>query len=198
VDLTARAWDERAMLRTTRSPAKAKAKPTTGWGGARAGAGRKPKGDVAGVPHGRRAPVSAAHPLHVQLALAPEVAALRRPIVDEILRATLAVAAARGDVRVVRVGRTAHHLHLLVEARSSRTLTRGIQGLSISVARRLGAALPKKRGVAIKVLRDRYLATALTTPAQLKAAIAAVAWAAPAALPVEPATLPALRRALGA
>ena len=47
------------------------------WGGTRKGAGRKPKGDRAGVPHDRRPALSHRHPAHVTLRVLPHVWNLR-------------------------------------------------------------------------------------------------------------------------
>jgi hypothetical protein len=52
------------------------------------------------------------------------------------------------------------HLHLLAEARDRRALSRGVQGLSVRVARAINRRL-RRRG---KVFTDRYHARALKTP----------------------------------
>jgi hypothetical protein len=64
----------------------------------------------------------------------------------------------------------ANHLHLLVEAHDGLALARGIQGLSIRMARALNRLLGR-RG---RVLADRYHARALRTPLEVRRALAYV------------------------
>jgi REP element-mobilizing transposase RayT len=59
------------------------------------------------------------------------------------------------------------HLHLIAEARDRRALSRGMQGLSIRVARALNARLGR-RG---RLFADRYHARALTTPRAVRLAL---------------------------
>ena len=59
------------------------------------------------------------------------------------------------------------HLHLIAEARDRRALSRGMQGLSIRVARAVNAQLGR-RG---KLFADRYHARALTTPRTVRLAL---------------------------
>jgi len=60
-----------------------------------------------------------------------------------------------------------NHLHLLVEARDRRALSRGMQGLLIRVARRLNRVW----GRAGKVFADRYHDVILRTPQQVRNAL---------------------------
>jgi hypothetical protein len=59
------------------------------------------------------------------------------------------------------------HLHLLVEASDRRALSRGMQGLSIRVARATNGELGRKG----RVFADRYHARALTTPRAVRFAL---------------------------
>ena len=47
------------------------------WGGKRRGAGRKPKGERAGVSHAKRPEINPRHPLHVTLKLEAGISTLR-------------------------------------------------------------------------------------------------------------------------
>jgi hypothetical protein len=59
------------------------------------------------------------------------------------------------------------HLHLIVEASDRRALSRGMQGLSIRVARATNGELGRKG----PVFADRYHARALTTPRAVRFAL---------------------------
>ena len=73
------------------------------WGGKREGAGRKPNGDKAGVPHVSRPQFSARHPVHVTMRLLFGVGFLRgysrKRAIEDVLRA----AKERFGMRVVLV-----------------------------------------------------------------------------------------------
>ena len=60
-----------------------------------------------------------------------------------------------------------NHLHLLVEASSASALSRGIQGLSIRIARGVNRAAGR-RG---KLSADRFHARALNTPREVRIAL---------------------------
>ena len=66
-------------------------------------------------------------------------------------------------MRVVHYSIQGTHLHLLLEAESAEALSRGMQGLSIRIARRINAACGR-RG---KVFVDRYHAVILRSPRQV-------------------------------
>ncbi len=59
-----------------------------------------------------------------------------------------------------------NHAHLLVEAENTAALARGIQGLSIRVARGLNRMMGRKG----KVLADRYHSHVLRTPTEVRRA----------------------------
>jgi len=64
----------------------------------------------------------------------------------------------------------AHHFHLLVEAESDRSLSRGMQGLCVRIARALNRVM-RRRGT---VFDDHYHARLLRSPTELVNAIAYV------------------------
>jgi REP element-mobilizing transposase RayT len=142
------------------------------WGGKRAGAGRKPTGERRQVPHRRRADASARHPVLVTTTVVPEVGRLRTDVARRAIEEAMAVAMKRGYeellFRICQISIQGTHLHMLVEHGGTEALSRGMQGFLVSCARRLNAAVGR-RG---KVFADRYHATALATPRQVRNAIA--------------------------
>lgn len=141
-----------------------------GWGGARPGAGRKPKGAVAGVPHHTREPMTGRQPVHVTLRLHEALPALRNGGLD-VLRNSLARSSeTEHGVRVVSFGVQSHRVHLIVEARHARALSRGMQGLLVRTARNLNR-LWRRKG---SVFADRYESRLLRTPREVREARRAV------------------------
>jgi hypothetical protein len=139
------------------------------WGGRRDGAGR-PTSPNSGVSHVRRPALSARHPVHVSWTLLPAVGNLRRRKTMAVLFAALGKGAERPGFRVVEFSAQKSHLHLVCEADDERALARGLQGLGIRIARGLNGRLGRKG----RVFADRYFARALTTPREVRAALAYV------------------------
>jgi hypothetical protein len=139
-------------------------------GGKRAGAGRKPNGPRAGMPHVQRPKLPREHPVHVTLRVVPQAGRLRRRRAYQCVNAALLTSVRRDDFRVVHVSIQATHLHLLVEADDARALANGVRGFEISAAQRLNRA----RGRRGRVFADRYHAQAITTPKQARNALAYV------------------------
>jgi len=130
------------------------------WGGARTGAGRKPKGTRSGVSHRQRPAHAKCHPLHVTLRVRGGLAALREHKLFLEVRRALVAGRERFGFRLVHFSVQRDHLHLIAEAANRNALSRGVQGLSIRVARAINRRL-QRRG---KVFADRYHARALKTP----------------------------------
>lgn len=139
----------------------------TTWGGARAGAGRPPKGTSAGVSHLRRPQLSRHHPLHVTLRLVTGVPSLRTQALFVSVRGALAEGRERFGFRLVHFSVQSDHVHLIAEAADRRGLSRGVQGLSVRVARAVNGQLERKG----RVFADRYHARALTTPRAVRYAL---------------------------
>ena len=137
------------------------------WGGKRAGAGRKPRGDRACVAHRSRGAWTRPVPLHVTLRMASHVYNLRSRRSFRVIAAALRVGADRFDVRVIEFSVQGNHIHLVVEAPNPRALARAIQGLSIRVARGLNRMMGRKG----RVFDDRYHARVLRTPTEVRHAI---------------------------
>ena len=137
------------------------------WGGARAGAGR-PRGSRS-VAHASRASVSRHVPMHVTLRVAAGVPNLRARRAFRVVRHALGLARA-GDARVVEYSVQSNHLHLIVESRSKRELSRGMQALGIRLAKRLNRLFERSG----RVFSDRFHARALKTPREVRSALAYV------------------------
>ena len=138
------------------------------WGGKRRGAGRKPAGARAGVPHRPRPEWARRLPVHVTLRMAPEVYNLRSRRSFRAIELALRLAADRFDVRITSFSVQGNHMHLLVEAPSRVALARAVKGFSVRVAKRLNKMMQRKG----RVLGDRYHAHVLRTPTKVKRAIA--------------------------
>jgi hypothetical protein len=77
LDRTAPFHVQGAMPRRTTRQLALSLHPPRRWGGQRPNAGRKPTGERAGVPHGRRSALAATHPAHVTLRVRSDVPSLR-------------------------------------------------------------------------------------------------------------------------
>ena len=139
----------------------------SGWGGARAGAGRKRRGPRPRVAHRARESFRPGCPVHVTLRLASGLPSLRRRATYRALLGALGAGSERNGLRVVHWSALGNHLHLMVEARDRRALSRGMQGLGVRLAR----ALNRWWRRAGRVFADRYHARALRSPSEVRAAL---------------------------
>ncbi|MSR60912.1 MAG: hypothetical protein EXS08_00500 [Planctomycetes bacterium] len=137
------------------------------WGGKRRGAGRKPKGEHAGVSHRRRPRLAARHAVLVTMRVAAGLPSLRTDATHEIVRGAIAEVSERGDFRVIVYSVQTNHIHLVVEARSSDTLARGMNAPGARVAKRLNKFW-RRRG---QVFPDRFHSRALKTPRECRNAL---------------------------
>ena len=144
------------------------ARKPRGRGGWRPGAGR-PRGRTR-VAHARRVRFAARHPQHVTLRVRADVGSIRRYRVMRVVRAAIRAGGHRADFRVVEFSVQANHLHLLVEAAGAESLTRGMIGLEVRLARRINRAVGRSGAF----FADRYHARTLRTPAETRAAIRSV------------------------
>jgi REP element-mobilizing transposase RayT len=119
--------------------------------------------------HVMRPEVIARHPVHIVLRVVPAVGSLRTQHAYRAIRGAIATCAARIDFRLVHASLQSNHLHLLVEADSKLSLSRGMQGFAISAAKRLNRELCRRRGA---VFAFRFHATPITRPTQARNAIA--------------------------
>jgi REP element-mobilizing transposase RayT len=90
-------------------------------------------------------------------------------IICEAIAAANTRAKLRDSFRVLQFSVQTNHLHLFVEADDTDTLSRGMQGLAIRLARRINGALRTARGPRRgTVWQDRYHARELKTPREVR------------------------------
>jgi REP element-mobilizing transposase RayT len=139
-------------------------------GGKRRGAGRKPKvPGRPGVAHAARPRLTGREPVHVTLHVCDDVPNLRRngflvPILDVLRKSS------KDGFRLCQFAVLGNHVHLIVEADSAEKLARGMQGLSVRLARWVNRAVGR-RG---RFFGDRYHAHVLRSPTEVHRALAYV------------------------
>jgi REP element-mobilizing transposase RayT len=156
-----------ARRKTTRTQA------TLGFtrrGGRRPGAGRKPKGERAGVSHATRAALAARFPVHVTTRLFAGLPNLRSKHAFRHLRDCFFEGCDRFGFRLIHFSVQSNHLHFIAEAEDRTSLTRGLQGLLIRIAKRLNKWWVRKGSV----FSDRYHDRILRTPREVRNALAYV------------------------
>jgi putative transposase len=132
------------------------------WGGARKGAGRKPRGRPS-VPHVTRPKIDPRYPVQVTIRATPSLPSLRSPRVFGALRRAIARASI-DRFRVIHFSIQQDHGHFIVEGDEPRRARGGMHGLAIRLALAVNRALGRKG----KVVGDRYHARPLTTPRQMR------------------------------
>jgi REP element-mobilizing transposase RayT len=90
--------------------------------------------------------------VHVTQRLRPDAGYLRKQGPAQVLVRAFREAAEGQRIRIAHYSIQGNHLHLVVEAENALALARGIQGLSVRIARRLNARVGR-RG---PVFADRY------------------------------------------
>ena len=143
--------------------------------------GRPPKAGRAGESHAARQVFRASEPVHVVLRVEKALGRLRRMDIYRAVRGATLVVASREDFRIVHLSIQGTHLHLLVEANGRTALSRGMQGFTISAAKRMNAMVVRvdpetdevrrRKG---KVFSDRYHAEVITNRRQARHALAYV------------------------
>ena len=104
------------------------------------------------MPHLRREELSRHHGVHVTLRTAGGVAGLRRQRMLYALEEAFRAARIRFGMRIVHYSIQGNHVHLIVEAEDRASLTRGMQGLAIRMARTINRVLGRHG----QVWADRY------------------------------------------
>jgi REP element-mobilizing transposase RayT len=137
-----------------------------GWGGEREGAGR-PKKPGAMSRHAARARLAARYPVHVTVRTLPGSPNLRQSASYAVIERAFKAARERVGFRVVHFSVQTNHLHLLVEANGTDALSRGMQGLAISIARGVNRAV----GRTGKLWADRFHARILRSPREVRLAL---------------------------
>ena len=130
----------------------------------------RPRKKQTSLQHKKRPFLTGREPVLVTARVARSVANLRRMSIYNAFRRALATSLAREGFRVVHLSIQRDHVHLLVEARDTDELSRGMQGLLISAARRINACF-RKRGT---VFADRYHERIIASPTQCRNALSYV------------------------
>jgi REP element-mobilizing transposase RayT len=137
------------------------------WGGRRRGAGRRAAQGRAAIPHAARETVRPYFPVHVTLRMAEHVWNLRSERSYAVIHRALEAARRNPDARVVHYSIQGNHMHLIVEARSTRALANAMRALAIRLAR----GLNRMMGRSGPAFADRYHAHVLRTPAEVRNAL---------------------------
>jgi REP element-mobilizing transposase RayT len=136
------------------------------WGGARPGAGRPRKTDVAELPHGKRKAFKKL-PAHVTVRMREDVPSLRLVAIVHEIERTFARGCARDGFRLVHYSLQANHAHLIVEAADRHALGRGMKAIGARLARAVNR-IANRRG---PVFVDRYHHRLLRTPTEVRNAL---------------------------
>ena len=142
--------------------------PST-WGGARAGAGRKP-GPARRDPHRRRAPLASRHPCHITMKVEKDIPNLRSARLVAELERSWRDACERERFRLVHYSIQGDHVHLIIEATSARDLACGLKAIAARFARGVNRVFQR----AGRVLADRCHVHVLRSPREVRNAIAYV------------------------
>ncbi len=111
-------------------------------------------------------------PVHVTLRMARTTPNLRSQRGFRCVEHALREEERRGELRVVHYSVQGNHVHLVVEADDRVVLSRRMQGFSIRLAKRINRdVMRRRRGT---VLGQRYHARVLSTPSEVRHAIAYV------------------------
>jgi REP element-mobilizing transposase RayT len=109
----------------------------------------------------------ARHPLLVTQRLCADLPSLRQQAEFDVVLGSIADVAKRDGIAIVHFSVQSNHVHYLVEARDSESLTSGMRSLGVMIARRLNQ-LWKRKG---HVFVDRFHARALATPTEVHYAL---------------------------
>jgi hypothetical protein len=137
-------------------------------GGRRRGAGR-PR-TVGWVPRKRRPDFPDRYPLQVTLRVRKEVGDLRREEIFAAIQRAFLKGHTRFGMRMAIFAIESDQLLLVSEADNRLSLARGIQGLSVRMARGINAVLGRKG----KVFADRYQARVMKTACDVRDTVEAV------------------------
>jgi len=138
-------------------------------GGPRAGAGR-PAGKGSEGPHLKRPAFKEAEPAHVTIRICKGISSLRIKKVIRAFRRSLRQVLAREGFRLVGYSIQSNHVHLIVEAADNDAMASGMKAVASRLARVVNRVF-KRSG---KVVDGRYHMRALTTPREVRNALAYV------------------------
>jgi putative transposase len=136
-------------------------------GGKRKHAGRPPNGEKPLVSHLARPKFDRVTPAHITLRVKEGLPSLRSSRRFDAVRGAFAKARDRFGMRLIEFSVLGNHLHLIVEADGSESLSRGMQGLCIRLAKSLNRELGRKGSL----FADHYHSRLLRSPTELAIAI---------------------------
>ena len=142
-------------------------RPTSGWGGRRANAGRK-KRPGSGLPHASREEFSSTAPIYVTVRLLPELSSLRTKSLARAIERTFAGGCDRSMFRLVHYSLRGDRAHFIVEADDQNALGRGMMAIGSRLALAVNRVLRRPRG---RVFADRYHARLLRSPREVHQAL---------------------------
>jgi REP element-mobilizing transposase RayT len=105
--------------------------------------------------------------VHVTLRVTSEKAGLRKRGLYRLVRASMRTSGHGVHFRICHYSIQGNHLHLICEAESRRALSRGVQGFSSSVARRIN----RETGRSGRVFAERYHVHVLRGPTEVRNAL---------------------------
>jgi putative transposase len=149
-------------------------KKKVNWKGSKPG--RKKIRDGEWVEHRARPTHSSSEPVYIVMRVKDDVPNLRSKKLMAAITAGIGLAATsswerqksrRRTFRVVHFAIAPEHLHLIVEATSTGSLSRGMQGLSSGLARRVNNQIGRKGSL----FADRYESRPLESQGEVKKAI---------------------------
>jgi putative transposase len=126
-------------------------------GGKRRGAGRKPKNARRQVSHKASPRFEKPSAVHLTLRLGTQVWNLRSRRCFKLIETSLENARERFGLRVIEFTVLGNHLHLLVEADSDVSLSRGMQGLAVRIAKALNRLMQRRGEIFADHYRSRLL-----------------------------------------
>jgi putative transposase len=135
-----------------------------GWGGKRVGAGRRSRRSTSS--HRARPAHHRWQPVHVTLRARRRLPSLRKQVIFGEIRLAFA-RTGRSWFRLVHFSVQDDHVHLLVEANDRQSLSRGMAGVAIRLARAVNRVLCRKG----PIWSCRYHSRALTTPREVRNAL---------------------------
>lgn len=106
-------------------------------------------------------------PLHVTLRLVEDVPSLRRHEPLRIIQRAIERFGHRADFRIIQYAVIGNHVHFIVEVTSAEVLARRMQGLEVSLARRLNRHFGRRGAL----FAERYHARVLRTPRETRNAL---------------------------
>ncbi len=128
-----------------------------GWGGVRKGAGPKPRSARPCVSHRTRDGLERRLPAQVTMRVEQGLPSLRGLKEFAVLRGAMLAGCKREGFRLVHFSVQSNHLHLIVEGDCRTSLSRGLQGLAVRMARALNRLWKRFGGVFADRFHDRIL-----------------------------------------